>query len=260
MKQMSERRGWAVKGILARNALSVAALCLLVPAVGSPVFADQGSQVAPADTTGDAVVQWAYDSWTVPWVQMRGDPGIMAPSAHATLIALECAAAELERDRLARHLDPKECEHRMAAIRADQDTALIFSVDLEVVKSPISMTLVRLEPEVTLRLEDEHGSSWAPISVERGPVLGSETGLRMRRLYDPPWMRGSQYNLGPRYGVTGGRDVFRGKHNVRFARRDARTGKPVLGRGTRWLQLTLSYGGNEWVSMWAFRPEEVNRP
>lgn len=260
MKQLSERRGWAIKGVLARSARSVAALCLFVQAVGSPVLADQESQVAPADTTGDAVVQWAYDSWTVPWVQTRGDPGIMAPSAYATLIALECAAAELERDRLARHLDPKECEHRMAAIRADQDTALIFSVDLEVAKTPISMTLVRLEPEVTLRLEDEHGTSWAPISVERGPVLNSETGFRVQRLYAPPWARGSNYNSGPRYGVLGGREVFHGKHRVRFARRDARTGKPVLDRGTRWLQLRLSYGGNEWVSMWAFRPEEVKRP
>ncbi len=258
MKHLNNCRRWTAKGVLARNALSVVVLCLFALPVGNPALADQESQVAPADTIGEAVVQWAYDSWTVPWVQMRGDPGIMMPSAHVTLIALGCAAAELERDRLARHLDPKECEHRMAAIRADQDTALIFSVDLEVMKTPISMTLVRLEPEVTLRLEDEHGNSWAPASVERGPILGSETGFRARRLYDPPWARGS--NLGRRYGVTGGREVFHGEHRVRFSRRDARTGKPVLGRGTRWLQLRLSYGGNEWVSMWAFRPEEANRP
>ncbi len=88
----------------------------------------------------------------------------MVPSAHATLIVLGCAMAELERDRLARHLDPQECEHRMAAIRADQDTALIFSVDLEVVESPVSLPLgppgTGSDPSPRGRALSYRGSEW----------------------------------------------------------------------------------------------------
>lgn len=240
----------------------IAALCLSATPAGGAAGASDNPPVTGtptvSDTTGAAIVQWAYDSWTVPWVEVRGAPEMLTPSSNATLVALTCATAELERERLVRHLNPEECEHRMAGIRADQDTALTVQVDLEVVESPTSGALVRLEPEVTLRLEDDRGGSWGPVSVKRGPVLSAAKGLKLQRDYQPPWMRGSEHFYSHRYGVSGGEGVTLGKHRVRFARRDPETGQPLLRSETRWVRLRLSYGGHEWVATWPFRPEEAS--
>ncbi len=118
-----------VRRATAARALLALAAAVLVPGVGTPNAAP-GLPEAAADTSGLMLLQWAYDAWTVPWVHVRGPAPMLAPASHATLMVLACETANLERDRLARHLSAEECEHRMAAIRADQDTALIFRLDL----------------------------------------------------------------------------------------------------------------------------------
>ncbi len=72
----SQERGSAVKlnaksvalaqGVLARKVTTLGALCLFVLVTGSEVSAEHKPQIPPtptaADTSGGAVVQWAYDS------------------------------------------------------------------------------------------------------------------------------------------------------------------------------------------------------
>jgi len=212
------------------------------------------------DTTGSALLQWTYDSWTVPWVQVRGATPMLAPAAHATLMVLACESANLERDRLARHLSAAECEHRMAAIRADQDTALIFRLDMRVFDYQDANALARLDPRVTLTLEDDRGRSWRPIEIRRGPAVQIATGQKIvRAYYYPPWLRGSR-DVYPRpWEVSQGRALIVAEHRARFARRDNRTGQPALSRDTRWLRIRLSMGRNEWVATWPFREDERPR-
>ncbi len=221
--------------------------------------ADPGE--APPDTSGMALVQWVYDSWTVPWVQVVGATPMLAPSSHATLMVLACASANLERDRLARHLSREECEHRMGAIRADQDSALNFRLDLRVFSFAGSADLARLDPRTTLTLEDDRGRRWSPIDVRRGPVVVAATGAKLKRIYyQPPWLRGApplnpyQYEAGP------GRDLTIAEHVVRFARRDPRSGEMVVSSRTQWLHLRLSMPGYEWVSTWTFRQSDDREP
>jgi hypothetical protein len=97
-----------------------------------PVRGGSANAFVLPDTSGTAVMQWSYDRWSVPWVQILGSAHALAPTSSATLMALECESADLERDRLARHLSAAECEHRMAAIRAGQDTSMSFRLDLRV--------------------------------------------------------------------------------------------------------------------------------
>ena len=75
----------------------------------TPLGAVQLPGARGADTSGVAQMQWAYDSWTVPWVQVRGIAPAVAPASHVTLMTLACETANLERDRLARHLSAEEC-------------------------------------------------------------------------------------------------------------------------------------------------------
>ena len=98
--------------------------------------AEQEPPSGVSDTSGVALMEWAYDSWTVPWVQVRGVAPALAPASHATLMSLACETANLERDRIARHLSVEECDHRMAAILADRDSALIFRLDLRIIRLP----------------------------------------------------------------------------------------------------------------------------
>lgn len=229
--------------------------------------ADATADELPADTVGTALVEWAYDSWTVPWVQVAGGSSMLAPASHVTLMVLACANADLERDRLARHLSREDCEHRMAAIRADQDSSLLFRLDLRVFGFPGSAGFVRLDSRTTLTLEDDRGRRWAPIDVRRGPAVLAASGLKLKRIYyHPPWLRGTQHqspypsdNPYP-FDVGPGRDLTIAEHLVRFARRDPRTREPVVDRRTRWLRLRLGAPGQEWVSTWTFRQPEDGEP
>ncbi len=176
-------------------------------------------------------------------------------------MVLACASADLERDRLARHLSREECEHRMAAIRADQDSSLRFRLDLRVFSFAGSAGIVRLDSRTTLTLEDDRGRWWSPIEVRRGPAILVATGMKLKRIYyHPPWLRGAQ-DLNPYpYDVGPGRDLTIAEHLIRFARRDPRSGEPVVSSRTRWLRLRLKAPGQEWVSTWTFRQPEDGRP
>ncbi len=209
------------------------------------------------DTAGTALMEWAYDSWTVAWVQVRGTTPMFAPAAHATLMALACETADLERDRLARHLSAEECEHRMAAIRADQDTALIFRLDLRVFDYRDGDRVARLDPQMTIILEDDRGRRWRPVEVKRGPAVQIASGQKLKRIYyHPPWLHGSQHWYPDQYALTDGRSLTVAEHRLRFARHDPRTRESVLTRRTRWLRLRLAYRTSEWVATWTFRPDE----
>jgi methionyl-tRNA formyltransferase len=51
----------------------------------SPISA---AETAAPDSAGMAQMEWAYDSWTVPWVQVKGAAPALAPASHATLMVL----------------------------------------------------------------------------------------------------------------------------------------------------------------------------
>lgn len=265
-KAASNQRGQAT-ACLGRPPRPVAVVLAMLGVVtlaiaGSwPARARAADSEAPPDTSGMALVEWAYDSWTVPWVQVAGPSPMLAPASHATLMVLACASANLERDRLARHLSREECEHRMGAIRADQDTALIFRLDLRVFSFAGSAGLARLDPRTTLTLEDDGGRRWSPIDVRRGPAVPVATGGKLKRIYyHPPWLGGAQRLSPYQYEVGPGRDLTIAEHLVRFARRDWRSGEPIVSSRTRWLRLRLSAPGYEWVSMWTFRQSDDREP
>ena len=256
------------------RALAVLTLLVTFAAAAAPVPVWSGdppipdsSGVVPAaaaafpDTSGTGVIEWAYDSWTAPWVQVKGGTPALAAASHATFIALTCASAELERERLARHLSTEECEHRMAAIRADQDTALIFRLDLRVFDFPGAAGIARLDPRTTLVLEDDRGRSWRPLEVLRGPAVLAASGLKLRRVYyRPPWLRGTQLLFPDQYDPGAGRNLTVAEHRVRFARREPGTGDPVVSSTTRWIRMRLAAPGYEWVATWTFRPDAEERP
>ena len=243
--------------------MAVALTLLAVAMLANPLLAQ--SQVpnpeSVSDTTGMALVEWAYDSWTAPWVQLAGSSAMLAPASHATLMVLACASADLERDRLARHLSREECEHRMGSIRADQDTALIFRLDLRTFSLPGSSGLARLDSRTTITLEDDRGRHWSPIEVRRGPAVLAATAGTIRRIYyHPPWLRGAQHLNPSPYDVSPGLDLTIAEHVIRFARRDPRSRELVVSSGTRWLRLRLSTPGYAWVSTWTFRQPGDGQP
>ena len=208
------------------------------------------------DTAGMAQKEWVYDSWTVPWTQVRGTGRILAPSSHATLMTLGCETAHLERDRLARHLSAEECEHRMASIRTDQDSALTIRIDLRVLGFDGTDPLARLRPGVTFQLETDRGGPWQPVAIARGPVIQLETGRKPRRIhyyYDPLWVRSSGPPHPAQNVLTEGRSVTVGEHRLRFERRDPPSQQLVIGPEVRWMRLRMRYVGHEWVATWAFR-------
>ncbi|MEK7331316.1 MAG: hypothetical protein AAB113_11000, partial [Candidatus Eisenbacteria bacterium] len=168
---------------------------------------------------------------------------MLAPASNVTFMVLACETTSLERDRLARHLSAEQCEHRMAAIRADQDTALIFRLDLRVFDFPGAGGLVALDPTMTFTLEDDRGRQARVLGRERGPVLGYATAQRLKRTYGyhPPWVRGSEHVNPSQYDVSWGRSLTLAEHRVRFGRHDVRTGLPLVDGETRWLRLRLSY-------------------
>lgn len=235
--------------------LAPAAAAILAGAPAGAEPGQQPSEPAAEDTTGTAQLEWAYDRWTVPWVQIAGPTQVFAAGSHATLMVLACETASLERDRLTRHLSAEECEHRMVAVRAEQDTALAFRLNLLVYDFRGANELARLAPSVTLRLEDDRGRRWAPLEVRPGPAVNITSGQKLKRLtYHPPWLRDIQDPHPLQYGVTEGRSVTVAEHRVRFARRDPRTGERLISRDTRWLRLRLAYPGYEWVAIWPFQP------
>ncbi len=225
----------------------------------SPVTTSAAGQ--QADTAGTAFMQWTYDTWTVPWVQVAGRK-LLDPGSYATLVTLACETTTLERDRLARHLSPEECEHRMAAIRADQDTALIFRVHLRILDRSGASELVRLGPNVRAALEDDLGWKWSPPDIRRGAVLGMATSQKVTRvfMYHPQWMRGSEFIHPDQYRTGDRRELTAVEYWIRFPRRDPESGDRILTRHTRWLRLRLSDGKNEWVATWPFLAEEVLQP
>jgi hypothetical protein len=242
--------------------LALLGIVMLLTSGPRPARAGAADGGAPPDTGGMALVEWAYDSWTSPWVRVVGSAPMLAPASHATLMVLACASANLERDRLARHLSAEECEHRMAAIRADQDSALIFRLDLRTFSFPGSAGLARLDARTTLTLEDDRGGRWSPIEVRRGPAVLAATGGKLKRIYyyHPPWVRGGEHLAPYQYDVGAGRDLTIAEHLVRFARRDARSGEPIVSSRTRWLRLRLRAPGQEWVSTWTFRQPGDREP
>lgn len=183
---------------------------------------------------------------------------MLAPASSAILMVLECESADLERDRLARHLSSEECEHRMAAIQAGQDTSLLFRLDLHVIDLPGAPTLTRLGPGVSIWVEDDRGRVWYPIETLRGPVVDVVRGERLRRVndyYAPPWVRDGRLGHPSGYNPYGGRPITIAEHRARFAKRDIRSMDPRITRSTRWIRLHLKYGWSEWVATWAFRSD-----
>lgn len=236
--------------------LTLALLALAAPAAGQPEVR-RPELSAVADTAGMAQLAWVYDSWTVPWVEVRGASAMLAPGSNATLLVLACETADLERDRLVRHLSPEECDHRMAAIRADQDSALILRLDLRALNLSGGESLVRLAPRVLVTLEDDQGHRWKPLEVKRGPAGPTAAGLKLKRIYyNPPWLRDWQRSPSGRFEVADGRDLTVAEHRVRFMRRDPDTGELIVSSRTRWLRLRISYGSSEWVATWTFRTGE----
>lgn len=248
-------RQWVVA--LAIAALTATDVAAQGSAAGEPVVAS-----ATADTSGTGVMQWSYDRWSVPWVQLMGSAQVLAPASSATLLVLECESADLERDRLARHLNAAECEHRMAAIQAGQDTSLLFRLDLRVIDFPGATGLTRLGSGASLWLDDDRGRRWYPIETLRGPVVDVVRGERLRRIndyYAPPWVRDARFAHPNRYEPYGGRPITIAQHRARFARLDSQSMEPVITSSTRWIRLHLKYGSFEWVATWPFRPDSGAR-
>ena len=239
------------------RAWALAAASVVLVGFGAGLGSARAAGSAPGgvpDTTGAALMEWAYDTWTSPWVQVSGDPLLLSPGSYATLVVLTCAAADLERERAARHLSAEECEHRMAAIRSEQDTALVFRVHFRAFDFPTAHEIARLSPGVQVTLEDDRGRRWQPVEVRRGPVASSIAGQKRQRYsYDPPWLRVERGGPTVGYEVMNGKDILVGDHSFRFARHDFRTGQPTVSVNTRWLSLRVTYAGNEWVSTWRFR-------
>ena len=236
-------------------AVAVAARCT---AAEGPSRATSTNASTPSDTSGTELMQWSYDRWSVPWVQVSGGSPVLAPASSATLMVLECESAVLERDRLARHLSSEECEHRMAAIQAGQDTSLLFRLDLRVIDFPGASGLARLGLSASVWLEDDRGRVWYPIEMLRGPVVDVVRGERLRRVndyYAPPWVRDARPGHPARYEPYGGRPITIAEHRARFEKRNRRSMDPTIGRATRWIRLHLKYGSYEWVATWAFRPD-----
>lgn len=230
-----------------------AAVAALTGALAVAPTSAFGGDMAP-DSSGTALMEWAYDSWTVPWVQVRGPAPTLAPASHVTLMVLACRTADLERDRLARHLSREDCEHRMAAIRADQDSALIFRLDLRAFAFPGSANLARLDPQVAISLEDDQGHRWRPLEVRRGPVATVSSGLQLPQLYyQPPWVRQPRHASPAAIDTRPERDLTVAGHVVRFPRRDPRWRQPLVTANTRWIRLRVSTAMHEWVATWAFR-------
>ena len=238
--------------------LAVVAVITPCAVAQEPMRGSSVNSSTPSDTSGTGLMQWSYDRWSVPWVQVLGAVHALAPASNATLMVLECESADLERDRLARHLSAEECEHRMATIRAGQDTSLSFRLDLRVIDFPGVSGLTRLGPGTSVWLEDDRGQAWYPIATLRGPVLDVVRGERLQRVYDyyaPPWVRDTRSGHPYRYEPYGGRAITIAEHRARFERRDRQSTNPVISRSTRWLRLHLKYGSFEWVATWAFRPD-----
>ena len=216
------------------------------------------SPTTASDTSGAGVMQWSYDRWSVPWVQVLGSAQVLSPTSSATFMALECESADLERDRLARHLSAAECEHRMATIRAGQDTSLLFKLDLRVLEFAGVAGLGRLGPGTSIWLTDDRGRVWQPIETLRGPVVDVIRGERLRRVsdyYAPPWVRDVRSGRSYRYEQYGGRPITIAEHRARFTKQDRRSLAPAITRDTQWIRLHLKYGSYEWVATWAFRPD-----
>jgi hypothetical protein len=148
----------------------------------------------------------------------------------------------------------------MAAIRADQDSAIIFRLDLRAFSFPGSSGLVRLDHSTTVTLEDDRGRAWTPIEIIRGPAALVATGLKLRRIYYiPPWTRRTQGGSPYQYDPGSGRDLTVAEHLVRFSRLDPRSSEPVISSRTRWLRLRLGAPGYGWVASWTFRtPDEIS--
>ena len=253
------RRQFRQWTILARW-VAVAAVAAGNAAAQEPVPGASADSSASSDTSGNAVMQWSYDPWSAPWVQISGGTHVLVPASSATLMTLGCESADLDRERLARHSSAAECEHRMAAVRAGQDSSLSFRLDLRVIDSPEASGLARLAAGTSIWLEDDLGRRWSPIETQRGPALSLVRGARLRRvhdLYSPPWVRDTRSV--PPYRVFnvpyGGRPITIAGHRARFARQDRESMSPVITRSTRWLRLHLEYGSYEWVATWAFRPD-----
>ena len=204
--------------------LAMLAVAMWMSAAPQKAQAGTTNPPVPPDTSGMALLEWAYDSWTAPWVQLTGSSAMLAPASHATLMVLACANANLERDRLARHLSREECEHRMGAIRADQDTALLFRLDLRTFSFAGSAGLAQLDSRTTITLEDDRGRLWAPIDVRRGLAVRAATAGTIRRIYyHPPWLRDAQHLSSSPYDVGPVRELTIAQHVIRFARRDPRS-------------------------------------
>ncbi len=251
-----------------RAALAFAAAMATVAA--GRARAEQAGPAALPDTVGAALMEWSYDSWTVPWVQVRGTSRLLAPASHVTFMVLACESSALERDRRVRHLSAEECEHRMAAIRADQDSALIFRLDLRVFDEPGASGLIRIGstdlgrygPRAEIVLEDDRGRHWYANDVKRGIAFEMASGQKLERtyVYHPPWLRSSEHAYPHQYWPRGGRSLTLVEHRARIPRRDPRTGEPLIDGRTRWVRLHLDYGANEWVATWTFIPQEGRRP
>lgn len=230
----------------------------------APATAPRATEAGPGaqlpDTAGAGLLEWTYDTWTVPWVQVSGTTKL-DPGSYVTLVTLACEGTVIEHERLARHLSPEECEHRMAAVRADHDTALVFRVHLRLLGPPGSGGLVRLDRNIRATLEDDAGWRWSPPDVRRGAGLGMATNQKVRRvpIYHPQWVRGSDLIHPDPYRASQGRGLTIVEYSIRFPRR-SEEGERLLTGGTRWLRLRLSDGRNEWVATWPFaRPQEVSR-
>lgn len=219
------------------------------------------AQTVMPDSAGMGAMEWAYDVWTVPWVQVRGMASALAPTSHATLMVLACQTANLERDRLARHLSREECEHRLAAIRADQDSSLIFRMDLRVFDFPGSSGIARLDQTTTVILEDDQGRTWMPTAIVRGPARTVRSAPRLPTIYyEPPWSRAARHSSRYQYGTGPTPELTVVEHRVRFARRDRRWGDLVLSSRTRWLRLRYRAPRHEWIATWTFRDQENRSP
>ena len=160
----AHRIGWAGRMRRQRSRwIGLAAASILT---ATNAMAQAPVQVAPAksaavtDTSGTGGMQWSFDRGSVPWVQRSGSTEVLSPGSSATLMTLECESADLERDRLGRHLSADECEHRMAAIRVGQDTSLLFRLDLRVIDFQGALGLTRLGPGASIWLEDDRGRRW----------------------------------------------------------------------------------------------------